>query len=250
MVAGEGVELPKLSRHEPTGSFGGFRQALPPYVRSMLKLYPDPGWLRTRRLVTDLLVVAWSAAWVLIGVGIYRLVISLERVGDGVTGAGQKIDGIISAFRSSVPSGVPLVSSFMNQLSTSLERSSGRPLITLGSEVHADVARLAVALALAVAAPPLLIVSGRYLVRRWREVRELRAAKAFLDAAVARGEVPAVKALLAYRAVTTLSFAQIMRVSVDPVADLASGRHEELAAAELAHIGLSGKALVAPPPTR
>lgn len=205
----------------------------------MVKLYPDPGLQRTWRIVADVLVAAWSAFWLFAGVEIYRLVISLQRLADGITGAGQQIDGIIAAFRSSIPGGLPLVSSFFDQLSNSLEQSSGRPLIAIGGQVHGDVARLAVALAVAVGAPPLLIVTGLYLVRRWREVRERGAANAFVAAAVAQGAGPAVTALLAHRAVTTLSFAQLMRVSRDPVGDLVNGRHEALAAAQLAQIGLS-----------
>lgn len=207
----------------------------------MVKLYPDPGWQRTRRIVADLLVLAWSAIWIYAGVEIYRLVISLQRLADGITGTGQRIDGIISAFRESVPGGVPLVSSFLDQLGTALERSSGRPLMALGTAAHGDVARLALLMALTVSAPSLILVSGRYLVRRWRDARELGAARAFVDAAVTGGAAPAVTALLAYRAVTTLSFAQLMRVSRDPVADLLNGRHDRLAAAQLVHLGLSPK---------
>ena len=207
----------------------------------MVKFYPDPGWQRTRRIVADLLVLGWSAVWIYAGVEIYRLVISLQGLADGITGTGQRIDGIISAFRQSVPGDVPIVSSFLNQLGTALERSSGGPLIALGTAAHGDVARLALVMALTVSAPALILVSGRYLVRRWRDTRELGAARAFVDAAVTGGAVPAVTALLAYRAVATLSFTQLMRVSRDPVADLLNGRHDRLAAAQLAHLGLSPK---------
>lgn len=209
----------------------------------MVKLYPDPGWQRTRRIVADAIVAAWSAAWLLAGIEIYRLVISLQRLADGITGAGRQIDGIISAFSSSIPPGIPLISSFFDQVSTSLEQSSGRPLIALGGQVHGDVATLAWVMAVAVAAPPLLIVTGLYLARRWRQAQELGAAHAFVTTAFADGSGAAATALLAYRAVTTLSFAQLMRASRDPVGDLVNGRHEALAAAQLAQLGLSRRLL-------
>lgn len=204
----------------------------------MVKLYPDPGLRRAGRIATDALVAAWSVIWLLVGVEVYRLAISLQRLSDGITGAGQRIDGVISAFRMSVPADTPLIGGYFDQLSRSLERSSGTPLITLGGQVHGDIARLAVVISVAVAAPPLLIVTGRHVARRWREMREMGAARAFVAGAIAHDAGPAATALLAYRAVSRLSFTQLMRVTQDPVADLIEGRHEALAAAHLAQIGL------------
>jgi hypothetical protein len=60
------------------------------------------------------------------------------------------------------------------------------------------------------------------------------------------GRADAARAVLAYRAVSTLSFRQLMRASPDPVGDLVEHKYEKLANAMLLRAGIDPTRL--PPP--
>jgi len=81
---------------------------------------------------------------------------------------------------------------------------------------------------------------------RWRDMRETGAALAFVRIAAMTGRADAARAVLAYRAVSTLSFRALMRASADPVGDLVEHRYERLATAMLKRAGLDPARL--PPP--
>ncbi len=60
------------------------------------------------------------------------------------------------------------------------------------------------------------------------------------------GRAEAARAVLAYRAVSSLSFRQLMSASPDPVGDLAEHRYDRLATAMMKRAGIDPKRL--PPP--
>jgi hypothetical protein len=211
----------------------------------MLMLYADQPARRFRTAAGDAAVLLWTAAWITAGVVVDRLALSLQRLSDGLTEAGRNLDQLIESFRSAAPSGLPVVGQFFQQLATSLERVSGRQLIAWGTQAHDDIARFGLALALFVALPPILLVAGRHVRRRWADARELGSAAEFLAAARARGHAETATAVLAQRAVVTLSFRELMRASRDPAGDLEAGRHRELSAALLDSIGLRSDRLFA-----
>src|SRR5579871_1719757 len=190
----------------------------------MLKLYADQPALRLWTATKDAAVLVWITLWAAAGVITHHLVLSLQRLSDGLAAAGRSIDQVIEAFRSAVPQNLPLVGQFFYQLTTSLERVSGRQLIAWGNQAHDDIARMALGLGLFVALPPILLVGGWHLRRRLQEARERSAAAAFLAAARASRRSDLAAALLAHRAVATLSFRQLMLVSPDPVGDVEAGR--------------------------
>ena len=77
----------------------------------------------------------------------------------------------------------------------------------------------------------------RYLPWRWGRIRRLRAAHRAIrtgpdltDATVER--------ILAIRAVSRLDYSTLLEYSPDPLGDWATGRHDRLARAELASVGL------------
>jgi len=209
----------------------------------MLKLYADQPALRLWTATKDAAVLVWITLWAAAGVITHHLVLSLQRLSDGLAAAGRSIDQVIEAFRSAVPQNLPLVGQFFYQLTTSLERVSGRQLIAWGNQAHDDIARMALGLGLFVALPPILLVGGWHLRRRLQEARERSAAAAFLAAARASRRSDLAAALLAHRAVATLSFRQLMLVSPDPVGDVEAGRHRALAVALLSSLGLGSERL-------
>lgn len=63
---------------------------------------------------------------------------------------------------------------------------------------------------------------------------------------MAGGRIEQAKAVLAYRALATLNFTQLMRTSRDPVGDLSNRDYDRLAAAMLDRAGLDPWRLSAP----
>lgn len=207
-----------------------------------LKLYPDQLLARIARLTLDVLVLAWTALWVIAGIAIHRTVLQLEVIADGVANTGRMFDSWIAAFRNTTPP-IPGFSGYVRSLTDSLQRATGDQLVQRGAVAHDTIERLALVLAVAVALPPILIVGTRFFSWRWREARERGATLAFVEAAhdpVHRDET---LALLAFRAVATLPFGRIMKTSPDPVGQLLAGRYEPLAGEMLKGVGLRPRRL-------
>ena len=212
----------------------------------MLKIYPDQRWPAFWRVVADTVAFVWTVAWAYLGWLIYQTVMGLEVIADGIRNTGATFNQWIAAFRSAIPGGIPLLTSFLQNTADALRHYSGNQLIAAGMGIHDAIFRVAVVLALLVALPPILLVLVPYAGWRWRDMRETGAAMAFVRVAAITGRSDAARAVLAYRAVSTLSFRQLMRASADPVGDLVEHRYEKLADAMLKRAGLDPKRL--PPP--
>jgi hypothetical protein len=130
------------------------------------------------------------------------------------------------------------VTDFLLNIADQLKKYSGDPLISAGHQVHDAIIQVAVVLALLVALPPILLVLLPYSAWRWRDMRETGAALAFVRIASITGRADQARAVLAYRAVATLSFRQLMSASADPVGDITERRYERLAAAMIKRAGL------------
>ncbi len=201
-------------------------------------VYPErlPG--RVGRLVLDILAVLWTGASALVGWQVYSVVMGLEVVADGITSAGNNFNSWIKAFREATPHNVPGLSGFLADIANALQRSGGDQLVRNGLTAHARIQQLALLLGVVIGLTPFLAVTGSYLLWRVRDAQEIAATEDFVRAARATGRVEAANAVLAHRAVAMLPFRKLMRVSQDPVGDLASGRHDALAAAMLRRAGM------------
>lgn len=212
----------------------------------MIKPYPDRTGPALLRVFGDLASLVWTAGWAFLGYLIYRTVMGLEAIADAITSTGTTLDSWIQAFKNAVPGGIPGLTDFLNGIADGLRRYSGDPLITTGHNVHDAIFRLAIDLALFVAVPPILLVLIPYLTWRWRDMRELGAALAFVRIASITGRADQARAVLAMRAVSMLSFRQLMSASADPVGDLAEHRYDRLADAMLKRAGLDPTRLAPP----
>lgn len=215
-------------------------------VRVMIKLYPDRSFPAFLRVVGDLLTLGWTLAWAGLGWLIYKTVLGLQVIADGITNTGTTLNGWIASFRSSVPGGIPLVTQFLLSVADALRKYSGDSLISAGHQVHDAIIQVAIVLALLVALPPILMVLVPYGAWRWRDMRELGSALAFVRIASITGRADQARAVLAYRAIATLSFRQLMSASADPVGDISEQRYERLAAAMMKRAGLDPSRLAAP----
>src|SRR5919199_4065734 len=183
----------------------------------MFKLYPDRPMGALGRMIADAGAVLWTCFWITAGYLTFKAVLALEVISDGITRTGQTFNSWIAAFKSVAPRGIPAVSDFLQREADALQRYSGDPLLAAGATVHDEIYRLGLVLGILVALPPILIVALGYGIWRWRDAREMGSAMAFIRAAQLTGRVEEARAVLAYRAVATLSFRQLMRASRDPV---------------------------------
>jgi hypothetical protein len=212
----------------------------------MLKLYPDRRLSALLRVMSDTASFVWTVMWAYLGWLVYSTVMGLQVIADGIKNTGETFNQWITAFRNAVPGGIPILTKFLQDMADALKHFSGDQLIAAGDSIHDAILKVAITLALLVALPPILLVLVPYLTWRWHDIRETGAALAFVRVAAVTGRADAARAVLAYRAVTTLSFRQLMRASADPVGDLVDHRYERLATAMMMRAGIDPRRL--PPP--
>src|SRR5437660_9633065 len=148
----------------------------------------------------------------------------LEVIADGIKNTGTTFNHWIAAFRAGIPGGIPLLTKFLQDTADALRHYSGDQLVAAGQNIHEAIFRVAIVLALLVALPPILLVLLPYGAWRWRDMRETGAALAFVRIASITGRAEQARAVLAYRAVSTLSFRALMSASADPVGDIPEPR--------------------------
>ncbi len=202
-----------------------------------MKLYAEQSPLRLRQLAVDLLVAAWVAGWVLVGLAVERLVGRLAGPGRTVEQAGNEFAGNMGTIRDKVGR-VPLVG---GELCAPFGRlgDAGQTLAGAGHSQQEVVHELALWLGVLFAAVPIMLVLLLWLPPRLRWAREAAAAALLRDGG-------ADLHLFAFRAVANRPLRQLVRVARDPVGALAVGDYERLAALELHALGLR----VAPRPRR
>ena len=212
----------------------------------MLKIYPDRRWPAFLRVLADTVVFAWTVIWAYLGFLLYQTVLGLEVIADGIRNTGSTFNQWIAAFRHAVPGGIPILTKFLQDTADTLRHYSGDQLVAAGQNIHDAILRVAIVLALLVAVPPILLVLVPYGGWRWRDMRETGAALAFVRIASITGRADAARAVLAYRAISSLSFRQLMSASADPVGDLVEHRYERLASEMLKRAGLDPTRLAPP----
>lgn len=186
----------------------------------------------------DLLVVLWTAAWIVLGVAVGTFVDRLGAVGDGLQDAGRAIGKAGDAVDGL--SDVPLVGGGFATVAGEI-RSIAQDTAARGRSVEEDVHRLALLIGGSIALAPTLPVLALWVPPRVTRERERWALKRSLRA----GDGVAL-AYLANRAVATRGFRELMAASDDPVGDLQAGRVEALAALELRHLSLGSIRRIGP----
>jgi len=211
----------------------------------MIKPNPDRGWPAFLRVLADTVTLGWTIVWAYLGFLIYQTVMGLQVIADGIRNTGITFNGWIASFKNAVPGGIPFLTQFLIDAANALKRFSGDPLISTGNQIHDAILQTAIVLALLVAVPPIMLVLLPYAGWRWRDMRETGAALAFVRIASMTGRAEQARAVLAYRAVSTLSFRQLMSASADPVGDIAERRYDRLADAMIKRAGLDPTRLAA-----
>jgi hypothetical protein len=191
-----------------------------------------PGRL-TAQVVSDLLVGLWISLWVFVGLGVHHAVATIAGVGtqvrDGATGIADNLNSAgDSANR------IPLVG---DTVSTPLRAASeaALDLAGAGQNLNTTATWLAVLLAIAVAAPPIMAIAMPWLFLRIQFFRRKWTV-------IALAQTPAGEQLLALRALANRPLRKLTEVDGDPVG---AWRREEpaavrgLAALELRSAGVA-----------
>lgn len=190
-----------------------------------------PGRLLAQ-LFSDAAVVLWSALWVFVGLAVHAAVATIADVGRQVhDGANGVADNLNSAGDGT--NDVPLIG---NALSKPLRAAADAALDIAGAGANLDSTAtwLAVVLALAVAAPPILFVAMPWLFLRVRFARRK-------FTALTLAATPAGEQLLALRALTNRPLGKLAAVSIDPVG--AWRRDDAIAVRGLANLELRAAGL-------
>jgi hypothetical protein len=178
----------------------------------------------------DLLVVLWTAAWLVLGIAVGTFVERLGAVGDGMENTGRAIGRAGDAIDQL--SDVPLVGEGFATIAEEIQ-GIGRETIQNGRSVEDDVDSLALLIGAGLALGPTLPILALWVPPRVSRERERHALRKSL-----KSDDRIALAYLANRAVATRLFRELRKASDDPVADLAAGRYEALAALELDHLSL------------
>jgi hypothetical protein len=201
----------------------------------MLKFWSEVPSARARELVADLSTWAWVALWAVIGLKIHDVIAQFAEAGRVLQAGGTNIQGAGASLGDAMR-GVPLVGEGIDDLATNAFGTAGEPFIYVGHELESMLILIARLLALLVVSVMVIPWLSRYLPWRARRLATVRAAhRAIRRADVTSG---AMEKALATRALSRLSYPELLEHTSDPFGDFAAGRYDRLARAELASVGL------------
>lgn len=197
-----------------------------------MKLYADASAHRARQIVADLLVVLWVLAWLRLADVVHDATLALAVPGEQLEQAGSGLAERLRDAGASVGE-IPLVGDDVRSPFDGAGRAADQIAAAGAAQVEA-VHTLAIWLAVAVAAIPILVVLAVHLPLRWRFVRRATAGQRFVDSG---SDVD----LFALRAMTNQPLHRLARISRDPVTAWRRGDADvvrALALLEMRDVGL------------
>jgi hypothetical protein len=184
------------------------------------------------QLISDVVVIAWTAVWVLVGMAVHDAVSAIAEFGRQVEGGANGIAGNLDSAGDGADK-VPLIGDTLSNPLTAAGEAA-RSIAGAGASLNSTASWLAWLLALAVAAPPILAVAMPWLFLRVRFFHRKWTA-------LTLAATPAGEQLLALRALANRPLAKLAAISGDPVG---AWRHQDpvaicgLAALELRAAGV------------
>jgi hypothetical protein len=160
------------------------------------------------QLFSDFVVVAWTTTWVLVGLAVYDAISTIVKAGRQVEGGTNGIAGSLESAGHGAQR-IPLVGDAVSKPLT----SAGQAATDIAGAVHnldTTASWLAVLLAIAVVALPILVAVAPWLFLRLRFFRRKWVATGL--AATAAGQQ-----LLALRALTNRPASKLAALGEDPV---------------------------------
>jgi hypothetical protein len=203
---------------------------------TMIKIWSELPVARLKEQVADLMTLLWVVFWGSIVWQLFQFLSSFAAAGRTIRDGGQSMVQSGQGFGDSL-AGLPLVGSQVRDIARDAFAGAGQPLSDFGTQLEQFIFVVALVLAVLLA----LVTLGPWLVRylpwRWERLRRVRSAHRAIRTAPDVGDARIATAL-ALRAVTRLDYATLLEYTPDPLGDWARGRHDRLARAELASVGL------------
>ena len=202
----------------------------------MVKIWSELPVARAKEQVADVATLLWVLFWGSIVWRLFQFLASFAEAGRTIRSGGEQM---IESGRDLGDSlaGLPLVGSQLDGIARSAFAAPGQPLSEFGSQLEQFILVVAVVLALLLALVTLVPWLTRYLPWRWERLRRMRAGRRAIRLAPQAVDAT-IERLLAMRAVSRLDYATLLGYTPDPLGDWANGRHDRLAEAELASVGL------------
>ncbi|MEO8571705.1 MAG: hypothetical protein ABI553_08370 [Chloroflexota bacterium] len=202
----------------------------------MIKLWSELPAARSREVAADIATVIWVAFWGSIVWQLFQFLSSFAQAGRSVRDGGNTM---VQGGRDLGESlaGLPVVGTQVRDIAAGAFASAGTPISSFGIQLEQFIFIIAAVLALILALVTLQPWLVRYLPWRWERLHRLRSAHRAIRISPA-GTDTATERVLAMRAVSRLEYATLLEYSDDPLGDWANGRHDRLARAELASVGL------------
>lgn len=174
-------------------------------------------------------IALWTLAWLALGIVVGAQLQGLADLSDTVAQVGVAVEDSAEVF--DLLGSLPLIGELPAQIG-----EVGRSAQETAQSSRENIDALTALLAPTIALMPSLPLLALYLPARLARSRE---ANAVAEAHSRSGDDPAFRELLARRAAQNLSYRELANVSSEPWRDLAEGRHDALAQAELARLGLA-----------
>lgn len=177
-------------------------------MRSRYSPYATTPARLVAQLVSDIMVIAWTTLWVLVGIAVHSAIGTIAEFGgqveNGANGIAHNLDSAgNSAGR------VPLIGDALSKPLTAAGEAA-RHIAGAGHNLDTTASWLAWLLALAVAAPPILALAMPWLFLRIRFFRRKWTA-------ITLARTPAGEQLLALRALANRPLGRLAAISADPV---------------------------------
>ena len=202
----------------------------------MIKIWSELRIPRLKEQIADLATVLWVVFWGNLAWQLWQLLAGFAQAGRTIHSGGQAMIKSGVDLGQSL-SGIPVVGQGIRDVVRNAFAAPGKPLADFGNSLEQFILVVATVLALLFALVTLGPWLGRYLPWRLERLRRVRAAHRVIRTAPKVGHVQVEKAL-AMRAVTRLDYSTLLEYTPDPLGDWARGRHDRLARAELASVGL------------
>ena len=202
----------------------------------MIKIWSELPGMRAKEQVADLATLLWVVFWGSIVWQLFQFLAGFAETGRSVQAGGQTM---VQGGRDLGDSlaGLPLIGSQVRDITRDAFAGAGQPLSDFGTELERFIVVVAVVLALLLALVTIAPWLARYLPWRWGRLRRMRAAHVAIRTAPEPADA-SIEHTLAMRAMTRLDYSTLLEFTPDPVGDWTDGRHDRLARAELASVGL------------
>ena len=194
----------------------------------MIKIWSELRIARLKEQAADLATLAWVVFWGNIVWQLFQFLSSFADAGRTIRSGGQAMAASGVDLGDSL-AGLPLVGSKVRDIARDALGAAGRPLSDFGTELEQFIFVVAL-----VTLTPWLT---RYLPWRWERLQRVRTAHRAIRKSPDVSDAQ-IERVLAMRAVTRLDYSALLEYTPDPLGDWATGRHDRLARAELASVGL------------